>query len=59
MKKTLRILRENKRLYLTLNLLCYVSIVVRLVYDYLRPGVGEEMAKWGAAVLLETSPTFA
>jgi hypothetical protein len=57
MKETLRILRENKRLYIALNLLFYGSILVGLAYGFMRPGVAEEMAKWGASALLEAPPT--
>jgi hypothetical protein len=56
-KETILILRENKRLYVALNLLFYGSIVVGLFYGFLRPDVGEEMAKWGASALLEAPPT--
>ena len=57
MKETIRILKENKRLYIALSLLFYGSIVVGLCYGLLRPDVGEEMAKWGVSALLEAPPT--
>lgn len=57
MKETICLLKENRRLYLALNLLFYGSIVVGLFYGFLRPDVGEEMAKWGASALIEAPPT--
>jgi hypothetical protein len=57
MKETLRIVSENKRLYVALSLLFYGSIVVGPFYGFLRPDVGEQMAKWGASALLEAPPT--
>lgn len=57
MKQTIGILKENKRLYIALNLLFYGSIVVGLFYGFLRPDIGEEMAKWGASALMEAPPT--
>lgn len=57
MKETVRILKQNKRLYIALNLLFYGSIVVGLLYGLLRPDIGEEMAKWGVSALIEAPPT--
>jgi hypothetical protein len=52
MKKAVRILRENKPLYMALNLLFYGSVVVGLFYGFLRPDAGAEMAKWGPSALV-------
>lgn len=57
MKETIRILKEDRRLYIALNLLFYGSIVVGLFYGFLRPEVGEEIAKWAVSALIEAPPT--
>jgi hypothetical protein len=57
LKETIRILKENRRLYITLNLLFYGSIVVGLFYGFLRPDVGEEIAEWGVSALIEAPST--
>ena len=57
MKQAIGVLKENKRLYVALNLLFYSSIGVGLIFGFLRSDVGEKMAEWGATALMEAPPT--